>query len=212
MNDVMSNRQEISTAISSSIADDQEVASISSAASTISCGQHTLKDNYVKARREREIEQEQAELEKKRLQEILDLCIEFQRQESQKTPNNSISSNKPSNTVSQPSSISSSLSSSSTSGSSSFESIKQKQSQSIEEQLISTLPKLTSILNLNSSKKNHKKTDQNSSVQSNSVDLDSSSSFRVSSVCWPTKFDMIKSRRLSSLRYRKKSLKILFIL
>lgn len=206
----MTNRQELSAVISSSNADDQEVASISSAASTISCSQHTLKDNYVKARREREIEQEQAELEKKRLQEILDLCIEFQRQESQKTPNNnSISSNKLPNTVIQPSSTSSSLSSSSTSGSSSFESIKQKQPQSIEEQLISTLPKLTSILNLNSSKNFYKKTSQNPSAQSNKVfevsssdsaDLDSSSSLKVISfMFWPKNFEIIKSRKLMSL-------------
>ena len=43
-----------------------------------------LKDNYEKAKRERQIEEKQAELEKVRLQEILDICIEFQRQEESK--------------------------------------------------------------------------------------------------------------------------------
>lgn len=113
--------------------DDHEVSSISSASS----GQHVLKDNYVKARREREIEQEQAELEKKRLQEILDLCMEFQRQESLKTAGSAAKS-----AAIQTSSTSSSISSSS---SSSSESIKPAKP---EESLIATLPKLTSILNL----------------------------------------------------------------
>jgi hypothetical protein len=44
-----------------------------------------LKDTYERAKRERKIEEEQAELEKKRLQEILDICMEFQRQEQLKS-------------------------------------------------------------------------------------------------------------------------------
>lgn len=121
---------------------DEEVVSISSETSIRTCNQLTLKDNYVKAKREREIEQEQAELEKKRLQEILDLCIEFQRQESLKSTSNIIAKD----SSIQPSSTSSSLSSSGPTSSSSSESIKQKPSQN---QLIETLPKLTSVLNLN---------------------------------------------------------------
>lgn len=49
--------------------------------------QLVLKDNYEKAKRERQLEQEQYELEKKRLQEILDICMEFQRQEQFKSEN-----------------------------------------------------------------------------------------------------------------------------
>jgi hypothetical protein len=62
--------------------DDEEDKS----SSTISDLSNTkIKDNYEKAKRERQLEQEQAELEKKRLQEILDICMEFQRQEQSKT-------------------------------------------------------------------------------------------------------------------------------
>lgn len=53
--------------------------------SLMSPSQLGLKDNYIKAKRERQIEQEQAELEKVRLQEILDICMEFQRQEDIKS-------------------------------------------------------------------------------------------------------------------------------
>lgn len=163
--------------------DDQEVASISSTASTGSSStQHTLKDNYVKARREREIEEEQAELEKKRLQEILDLCIEFQeRQESIKT--NNLIKTASNNLAIQSSSTSSSISSTSTStasSSSSSESIKQKQIQNVEEQLISTLPKLTTVLNLNSNS-NQKTISQRSSapLKPSTSDAPTSSNFEV---------------------------------
>jgi len=53
----------------------------------LSESQYYLKDNYEKAKRERELEQEQAEMEKKRLQEILDICMEFQLQEKVKSEN-----------------------------------------------------------------------------------------------------------------------------
>jgi hypothetical protein len=63
--------------------------------STISDLSNTkIKDNYEKAKRERQLEQEQAELEKKRLQEILDICMEFQRQEQSKTELSSATNNK----------------------------------------------------------------------------------------------------------------------
>ena len=62
--------------------------------STISDLSNTkIKDNYEKAKRERQLEQEQAELEKKRLQEILDICMEFQRQEQSKTELSSTTTN-----------------------------------------------------------------------------------------------------------------------
>ncbi len=58
----------------------------SSASSTTATdlSKNNLKINYEKARRDRQIEQEQAEIEKIRLQEILDICMEFQRQEEMK--------------------------------------------------------------------------------------------------------------------------------
>ncbi|RNA27549.1 hypothetical protein BpHYR1_046682 [Brachionus plicatilis] len=61
---------------SSSLTDEQSSSSHFSTES-----QCCLKDGYEKAKREREIEQQLAEMEKKRLQEILDICIEFQKQE-----------------------------------------------------------------------------------------------------------------------------------
>lgn len=127
-----------------------EVASISS---TSSLSQHTLKDNYVKARFEREREQEQAELEKRRLQEILDLCMEFtQRQESllSKSANSSSSTIRPTHLM-MPNS------SSNTSSSISSECMYNKTTKQCEEDLIASLPKLTSILNLNASKQTHVK-------------------------------------------------------
>ena len=128
----------------------EEVASISS---TSSLSQHTLKDNYVKARFEREREQEQAELEKRRLQEILDLCMEFtQRQESllSKSANSSSSTIRPTQLI-MPNS------SSNTSSSISSECMSNKTTKQCEEDLIASLPKLTSILNLNPSKQSHVK-------------------------------------------------------
>lgn len=62
--------------------DADEISSSSTLA--LSESQYHLKETYEKAKRERELEQEQAELEKKRLQEILDICMEFQRQEQLK--------------------------------------------------------------------------------------------------------------------------------
>jgi hypothetical protein len=58
----------------------------------LSESQYYLKDNYEKAKRERQLEQEQAEVEKKRLQEILDICMEFQLQEKVKSENSASSS------------------------------------------------------------------------------------------------------------------------
>lgn len=58
----------------------------------LSESQYYLKDNYEKAKRERQLEQEQAEIEKKRLQEILDICMEFQLQEKVKSENSASSS------------------------------------------------------------------------------------------------------------------------
>ncbi len=44
-----------------------------------------FKSNYERAKRERRMEEEQAEMEKIRLQEILDLCMEFQEREDRKS-------------------------------------------------------------------------------------------------------------------------------
>ncbi len=44
-----------------------------------------FKSNYERAKRERRMEEEQAEMEKIRLQEILDLCLEFQEREERKS-------------------------------------------------------------------------------------------------------------------------------
>lgn len=157
---------------SSTSENSQRSSSLSSNSQLTSESQMMLKGNYEKARREREIEQEKAELEKKRLQEILDLCMEFQLQEQLKSSLNSSNQHKsnllmpPLQTSSTSSSISSTVSSSSNSTSS--ESIKQQQqSTSIQssktgnasininlndEHLISALPKLTSVLTINQSK------------------------------------------------------------
>ena len=70
----------------------------SASSTTTDLSKNNLKINYEKAKRERQMEQEQAEIEKKRLQEILDICMEFQRQEEVKllsantTPNKRVNS------------------------------------------------------------------------------------------------------------------------
>jgi hypothetical protein len=65
----------------------------------------TLKHNYIQAKRERQLEQQVAELEKLRLQEILDICMEFERQEKLKGSSLSNSSST-SSSLSPPSSLS----------------------------------------------------------------------------------------------------------
>ncbi|CAF0719812.1 unnamed protein product [Brachionus calyciflorus] len=108
---------------SASLTDDN---SQSSSSNLLSESQYFLKDNYEKAKREREIEQQLAEMEKKRLQEILDICLEFQKQEQGKlNAVNNIEKIQNSSTVS-------SLSSN------------QSQNQQI---IISELPSLNTILN-----------------------------------------------------------------
>lgn len=75
-----SSKTESKSEDSTSLTDEQ--SSSSSNFSTDS--QYCLKDSYEKAKRERQIEQQLAEMEQKRLQEILDICIEFQNQEHTK--------------------------------------------------------------------------------------------------------------------------------
>jgi hypothetical protein len=74
--------------LTSDLDQDEDTTSIATTVTTASNrdNKHYLKDNYEKAKRERQMEQEQTELEKKRLQEILDICMEFQQQEKVKTP------------------------------------------------------------------------------------------------------------------------------
>ena len=78
-------------------------------ASALSPSQLRLKDTYRRAKRERQQEQEQAKLESVRLQEILDICMEFQRQEEEKCQSDM------KNSASNCSSLSSTSSASSTS-------------------------------------------------------------------------------------------------
>ena len=100
----------------------QVLSTSSTTTGLLSESQFYLKDNYEKAKRERQIEQEQAEMEKKRLQEILDICMEFQRQEEAKSTSTDSACSKTKHqqqqkgTLVQSVSVSSSISSSSNSG------------------------------------------------------------------------------------------------
>lgn len=84
--------------IEASINDDKSQISINStvtiteSTTALSPSQLHLKDTYEKAKRERQMEQEQAKLENIRLQEILDICMEFQRQEDEKSKRDSTGS------------------------------------------------------------------------------------------------------------------------
>jgi hypothetical protein len=129
---------------SSSLTDDN---SQSSSSNLLSESQSCLKDNYEKAKREREIEQQLAEMEKKRLQEILDICLEFQRQEQSK----------------QTTSGSEQIQKSSTSSS-----IASQQNQQVS---IADLPSLNTVLNSTQTKTKNSTQASRNSTNSNNQDV-----------------------------------------